>query len=102
MTLVAGSFLIVGVAFLFIGAVGLVRLPDFYSRLHATGKCDTFGMTLCLIGLALYGGFTVTSLKILIVGAFILVGNPTATHAISRAAYRSGLRPWTRNRGGDA
>jgi multicomponent Na+:H+ antiporter subunit G len=97
---VAGFLVVIGVFFLFVGAIGLVRLPDFFSRLHATGKSDTFGMVLCLMGLAIHGGLTLTGLKILAVGAFIVVGNPTATHAISRAAHRAGLRPWTR--GGDA
>lgn len=100
MTIVAGLLLISGVFFLFVGAIGLVRLPDFFSRLHASGKSDTFGLMLSVMGLAVYGGLTLTSLKILAIGLVVAIGNPTATHAISRAAYRAGLRPWTR--GGDS
>ena len=96
----AALLLITGVSFLFVGAIGLVRLPDFFSRLHASGKSDTFGLILSLVGLAVYGGLTLTSLKIIAVGLFVIVGSPTATHAISRAAYRAGLRPWTK--GGEA
>jgi len=85
--------------FLFVGAVGLLRLPDFYTRVHAAGKCDTLGMLLSLIGLMIYQGFNLVSLKILIIWAFILLANPTATHALSRAAWKVGLKPWMKEEG---
>lgn len=95
-TILAGVLLVAGFFFLLVGAAGLLRFPDFYSRLHATGKSDTIGLILSLAGLVVYEGYTLTSLKILAIGLFVMMGNPTATHAISRAAYRSGLKPWTR------
>lgn len=94
MTVVAGVFLVAGLFFLCVGAVGVLRLPDFYTRLHAMGKCDTLGLVLSLIGLMLYAGPTLVTLKILLVWVFVILANPTATHALSRSAYRGGLKPW--------
>ena len=83
-----------GVFLLLTGALGLIRFPDLYSRMHAAGKCDTLGQLLMLTGLAIYEGWELTSLKLLIVAGFVFITSPTATHAIARAAYRSGIRPW--------
>lgn len=99
MTLVdaaAAGFLLLGFAFIFAGIVGVLRLPDFYSRLHAQGKCDTLGVALMLLGLILHTGFSLTSLKIAAILVFIALANPTATHALGRSALLSGLKPWTR------
>ena len=80
------------------GAIGLLRFPDFYSRLHATGKCDTLGSGLILMGLMVYHfahyGTPLISIKILVLILFVFIANPTATHAIVKAAYRTGVRPW--------
>jgi multicomponent Na+:H+ antiporter subunit G len=85
-----------GGLFLFATATfGLLRLPDFYARLHATGKADTLGALWALIGLAVYHGFSLTSAKILFIAVFMFLAQPTATHAISRAAFRCGVQPWT-------
>jgi multicomponent Na+:H+ antiporter subunit G len=85
-----------GSLFLFFTAtLGLLRLPDFYARLHATGKADTLGALWALIGLAVYHGFTITSAKIVFIAVFMFLAQPTATHAISRAAFRCGVQPWT-------
>ena len=87
-----------GIFFLTVSSVGIVRLPDFYSRIHAIGKSETLGAILMLCGLAVYNGFEVESLKLVVIAVFIALANPTATHAISRAAFRSGLQPWVRKR----
>ncbi len=84
-----------GLFFFFTGTLGLLRLPDFYARLHATGKADTLGALWSLIGLAIYHGFSLTSAKIVFIAVFMFLAQPTATHAISRAAFRSGVQPWT-------
>ena len=84
----AGSF------FLLIGSIGLIRLPDFYSRCHATGKSDTLGIMLILFGLVLYEGFTLNSVKLLLILTFVGLTNPTATHALARAAYILGVKPY--------
>ncbi len=88
--MVAGAF------FLTVSALGLLRFPDFYSRVHAVGKSETLGTMLTLTGLAIYNGWHLSTLKILIIVLLVLIANPTATHAISRAALRTGLAPWTR------
>ena len=85
--------------FLLTGAIGLIRFPDIYTRMHAAGKCDTLGSLLVLTGLAGYGGLVLTSVKLLIVALFIFVTSPTATHAIARAAKRNGVAWWTREEG---
>jgi multicomponent Na+:H+ antiporter subunit G len=95
--IVLAIFLIsAGMFFFTTGTIGFLRFPDFYSRMHATGKSDTLGAALSLGGLALYEGFSLTSIKILIIVVFILLTSPTATHALLRAAFDSGMLPWTK------
>ena len=93
---VADLVLLVGLFFIAAGGVGVLRLPDFYTRLHALGKSDTLGVALTVGALALRGGATLTSVKILLIVAFVTLANPTATHALGRAAYRAGIAPWRR------
>jgi multicomponent Na+:H+ antiporter subunit G len=88
-----------GAFFLLIGSVGLVRLPDFYSRAHATGKSDTLGVILVTLGLVIHQGLTLNGAKIILIMAFVGLTNPTATHALTRAAIRFGLKPWFRKAG---
>ncbi|MBI4495365.1 MAG: monovalent cation/H(+) antiporter subunit G [Deltaproteobacteria bacterium] len=92
------AVILVGIGlFLFASAtLGLIRLPDFYCRMHATGKCDTLGALLSLTGLAIYHGPSLVSLKIIFIVLFIFLANPTATHAIGRAALMNQVKPWTR------
>lgn len=88
--------LILGGFFFFITAtLGLLRFPDFFARLHATGKGDTLAVLLSLTGLAVYHGFSLTSVKIVFIAVFMFLAQPTATHAISRAAFRCGEEIWT-------
>jgi multicomponent Na+:H+ antiporter subunit G len=94
MALLAAIFLTGGAIFLLVSCVGLLRLPDFYTRAHAVGKAETLGSMLVLIGLAFYNGATLSSIKLLLILAIIAVTNPTATHALTRAAMRSGLKIW--------
>jgi multicomponent Na+:H+ antiporter subunit G len=84
------------------GAVGLLRFPDFYSRLHPAGKLDTLGLLLAMIALALFNlhyfslGTLLTSLKIILIVVFVFLASPTATHAIVDAGVRADLAPWTK------
>lgn len=96
MEIAAIIFLLGGFFFTFVAALGVIRLPDFYSRLHASGKCETLGMVLSFIGLAIYEGFTLTSMKLFFIVIFIFLANSTGIHILSRAAYRSGVKPWIR------
>ncbi len=91
--ILGGIFLLAGAFFVVIGSLGLLRFPDFFTRTHATGKCDTLGLTLVLIGLAFFAGGIIDTIKLLLIAILIAVANPTATHAIARAAYRLGLKP---------
>ena len=85
-----------GVLFLLLGAIGIVRFPDCYTRMHAAGKCDTLGALLVVCGLAFYHGVSLESAKILFIAVFIFLTSPTATHAIARAALRRELPLWTK------
>jgi multicomponent Na+:H+ antiporter subunit G len=93
---IAIILMVAGVFFLTVSALGLLRFPDFYARTHAVGKSETLGSMLVLSGLAVYNGLELSTVKILFILFFVLVANPTATHAIARAALRTGLQPWTR------
>ena len=97
--IIAGIFLLAGFFFFTTATIGLLRLPDFYSRLHATGKGDTLAVLYSLIGLAIYNGFNITSAKIFLIAVFMFLAQPTATHAISRAAYGCHFLPWTGEEG---
>lgn len=85
-----------GAFFLLVGSTGLIRLPDFYSRNHATGKSDTLGIMLVIFGMILFEGFTLNSAKLFFILLFVFLTNPTGTHALANAAIRSGLIPWFR------
>jgi len=89
-------FLLGGFFFTAVAAIGVIRFPDFYTRLHAAGKGDTLGMALSIIGLAIYHGFNLVSLKLLLIVFFIFLANPLGTHVLSRAALKTGIQPWTR------
>ncbi|WP_290966600.1 monovalent cation/H(+) antiporter subunit G [Gracilimonas sp.] len=86
-------FVVAGIFFLLVGSIGIIRLPDFYSRTHATSKSDTLGMILVIIGLIIFEGLTINSGKLVLVLLFILLANPVGAHALARAAYNSGLKP---------
>jgi len=86
----AGSF------FAITGGIGIVRLPDFFSRMHAGGLTDTMGTTFLLAGLALQSGWSLVSVKLMMILFFILITSPTAAHALAKAARSYGLKPWER------
>jgi multicomponent Na+:H+ antiporter subunit G len=83
----------VGTFFVFAGTFGVIRLPDFYTRLHAGGMTDTLGAELILFGLIVQSGFSQMTLKLLMVAFFLFITSPTATHAVAHSAYKSGLKP---------
>lgn len=96
MTVVVVALLLAGTFFLGVSALGLQRLPDFYTRTHAAGKSETLGAILLLGGMALHLGFEGTSAKLLLILLLVAVANPAGVHALTRAAVRSGLEIWTR------
>ena len=89
------------------GAIGILRFPDFYSRLHPAGKLDTMGLLLTMVAMALYNlhhfslSALLTSLKMILIVVFVFLTSPTATHAIVDAGVRAGLGPWKRKKRGD-
>ncbi len=91
--MIAVLMILGGAFFLLVASIGIVRFPDFYTRLHAMGKGDTLGIILILLGLCVYEGFTLNSAKLLIALVFVGLTNPVATHALARAALRYGLKP---------
>lgn len=82
-----------GLFFVLAGTVGVLRLPDFYTRLHAAGMTDTLGAELILLALIFQSDNLQMVLKLLLVAFFLLVTSPTATHAVAHAAYRAGVKP---------
>jgi multicomponent Na+:H+ antiporter subunit G len=97
-------FLVISGFFFLAGAVGVIRFPDVFSRLHPAGKTDTGGLFFALFGIAalwLSEGFDLghilTSLKVLFIAAFMILASPTGTHAIMKAGIKSGARVWTRS-----
>lgn len=101
MTYVAHALMVAGAVLLLIGAVGLLRLPDFYSRTHAATKPDTLGLVLILLGLAVHDGLSLTTVKMLVIILFVFVANPTSSHALGHAALLGGLVPWASREGRD-
>jgi len=85
--------MVVGLLFVLGGTLGVLRLPDFFTRLHAAGMTDTLGAELIVLGLIIQEGFTQLSLKFLFVSILLLLTSPTATHAVANAAYQAGLKP---------
>ena len=96
MFLVGTGFILVGLFFLLVAAIGTVRLPDVFTRSHAVGMTDSIGGFFVLTGLALCQGFSTNLVRILVVLALMYLLNPVITHATVRAALRSGLKPWTK------
>ena len=86
------GLLALGTAFQIIGSIGLLRLPDFYSRLHAVTKPDTLGIFLAVLGLAFMSGWQLVSAKLLFGALFIVISSPAASHALGRCALKRGLK----------
>jgi multicomponent Na+:H+ antiporter subunit G len=85
-------FILGGSIFCLIGGIGILRMPDFYTRGHAAGLTDTLGAGLILIGLIFQAGLTLVAVKLSMVFFFLYVTSPTATHALFKSAYAGGMR----------
>lgn len=90
------ALLSIGAFLMLTAAIGLIRFPDVYSRMHASGKCDTLGVSLMLGGLTIYQGFDLVSVKMLFIIFFVLFTGPVAIHSLFRAAIKSGHEMWTK------
>jgi len=91
--LLSWILLLAGGALVIVGGIGLVRLPDFFSRLHAVSIPDTLGAGLITVGLIIQAGLSLVSLKLLLILLFLLFTGPTSTHALAKAALHGKLTP---------
>lgn len=91
--LAAWACLAAGAFFCVVAGVGLVRMPDFYTRMHAVSLLETLGAGLMLSGLLLQAGLTLNGAKLVMIGLLIFFAGPTATHALAKAALVRGLQP---------
>ncbi len=102
--LVAIALMCIGWFMFFAGTIGILRMPDIYTRLHTAGKLDTLGSFTLLLGLAVLQARSLTlpdilvALKIMLILVFVFVANPTATHALVDAGLRSGIEPWMKDK----
>jgi len=100
MSIAGGVLILCSLVFFFGGTLGIMRFPDFFTRMHAAGKLDTLGSFLIMCGLALINlehfslANLLVALKIMLIVVFVFVASPTATHAIVDAGLRAGLRSW--------
>ena len=96
-TSMAIVLILVGLFFLFVAAIGVLRLPDIFTRSHAVSLTDSLGALFVLGGLAVYHGFSTNAVKILVVLVLLYLLNPVIAHATVRSAFRAGLKPWSRD-----
>ena len=95
--LVAYVLLGIGSACALIGAMGIVRFPDVYNRIHANTVVVVGGAIMTMIGAGILGGLSIFTLKVIVIAAFLFLTNPVGAHAIARAAHRSGVKLWKRS-----
>lgn len=85
--------LLLGAFFCVVGGIGLLRLPDFYTRVHAGGLTDTMGAGLITLGLCFQAGWNLLTVKLLLILGFLWLGSATTAHALVKAAVARGLKP---------
>ncbi|MEK9946867.1 MAG: monovalent cation/H(+) antiporter subunit G [Alphaproteobacteria bacterium] len=100
MDILSWVLIVIGSVFSVVGAIGLLRLPDFYTRLHAAGITDTLGAWALMGGILLQTESWLVAVKLVLIVVFLFFTSPTATHALARAALASRLNPWTKNAAG--
>lgn len=91
--IISAICIITGALAIIIGLIGVFRMPDFFTKLHAASIIDTLGTMLILVGLILYSGFNLISVKLLLILIFILISTPAAAHALAKSALHGGLKP---------
>lgn len=85
--------MVAGGLFVFIGGVGALRMPNFYTRIHAASLTDSMGSILLLVGIMLQAGFSLATVKLIAILGFLLLTGPTATYALANTALLSGMKP---------
>lgn len=91
MDILASIFLVIGSITILIGALGLIKLPDVYSRIHAAGMIDTAGVACFVLGMIFLAGWSFASFKLLLIGIFLFFTSPISGHAIVNVAKASGI-----------
>jgi multicomponent Na+:H+ antiporter subunit G len=91
--LLSWSLLSAGGIFILIGGIGVVRMPGFYTRMHAASLTDSIGTILILVGIMLQAGTSLATIKLMAILVFMLLTGPTATYALANAALMSGMKP---------
>jgi multicomponent Na+:H+ antiporter subunit G len=91
--IVSWTLILAGSFFTVVGAFGLVRMPDVYTRMHAASVTDTLGAGLLIAGLMLQAGLSLVTLKLLFILILFFFMGPVATHAVAQAALHAGIRP---------
>jgi len=89
----SGFSLAIGTLALVVGSLGLIRLPDVFSRIHAVGMMDTAGVGFIVLGMMIHEGFSLISVKLAAVAVFLFFTSPIATHAVAQVAHKSGFSP---------
>ena len=92
--------IILGSFFCIVGGIGLLRLPDLFSRMHGAGITDTLGAGLIITGLMFHSGLTLVSAKLFLIVLFLYLTSPTSTHAVAKAARLAGIEPLLDKKGG--
>lgn len=87
------AFMLAGGFFVLVGGIGVLRLPDLYTRSHAAGITDTLGAGLMLVGMMLQGGLTLVTVKLFLILVFLFFTSPTSSHALIHTAYSTGIEP---------
>ena len=92
--IIGGALAIAGAVLSILGAIGVLRFPDVYTRIHAASITDTGGASLMILGLCLIAGLSAVTMKLIIVWVFLMLTTPTAAHALANAAFSAGHTPW--------
>lgn len=100
--ILAWACLLIGSFFIVVGAIGVLRMPDFFTRLHAASLTDTMGAGLIIGALMIESGWTLNFVRLFLILFFLMFTSPVATHALSHAALLQGLKPWMRKGSGDS
>ncbi len=108
LNLLSVVLIVAGLVFFFGASVGVLRFPDFYTRMHAAGKGDSLSSVLILAGFAVQQlhdlslGSLLVAAKLMAIGVFIALTSPTSTHALMEAGYDDGMKPWGHGKGGES
>lgn len=96
----SGVLVLAGSFFALVGGIGVIRMPDVFTRLHASGVTDTMGAGMVLAGLMLYAGLSLVTVKLFLILFFLWLTSPVSTYAVARAALHGGLTPWRKGKEG--